>query len=77
MRHPLSLLLFTVVLATGCATETGSGRATNAVIPGTAMPVRLAPDSTWIPLTDFCPESTGHQVFWIPSWGNGVELAIQ
>ena len=77
MRLPLFLLLFTAVLATGCATEVGSGPTTNAVIPGTAMTVRLAPDSTWIPLTDFCPGSTGHQVFWIPSWGNGVELAIQ
>ena len=63
MRLPLFLLLFTAVLATGCATEVGSGPTSNAVIPGTAMTVRLAPDSTWIPLTDFCPGSTGHQVF--------------
>ena len=47
------------------------------VIPGTAMPVRLAPDSTWIPLSDFCPEHLPDEVYWIPAWGQGIQQAVQ
>ena len=46
------------------------------VIPGMAMPVRLNPDSTWIPLTDFCPASTPDSVAWIPGWGQGQAVKI-
>ncbi len=36
------------------------------------MPVRLAPDSTWIVLDDFCPGSAPQAVNWIPNWGESV-----
>ena len=46
------------------------------VIPGTAMPLRLDADSTWIRLDDFSPGSAVTQVYWIPSWGAGAEQDI-
>ena len=76
MKRLLTSLLPPAILCAGCATALDQ-ETPNPVIQGTAMPVRLAPDSTWIPLTDFSRETTNLQVFWIPSWGNGAELTVQ
>lgn len=77
----LSPALFIPVLLitwTGCTSSLHSGkvRHNEAVIPGRAMPIRLTPDSTWIPLSDFCPSSNPDSVSWISSWGQGTSLEI-
>ena len=56
MRQPLLLLFLTALTFAACHAPDKTTPALAEVIPGKAMPLRLAPDSTWIPLSDFCPE---------------------
>lgn len=46
------------------------------VIQARALPVRLAPDSTWMPLDDHCPQGGVDSVTWIPAWGQGKTVPI-
>ena len=71
MRHPLLLFCVTALTLAACNTPDQPTPIVAEVIPGMAMPLRLAPDSTWIPLSDFCPETLPEEVFWIPEWGGG------
>ena len=77
MRFPaLSSLLFAVCLVQ-CGPQDGAhSTPVEEVIPGTAMPVRLGPDSTWIPFSDFCPGEMPDSTLWIPAWGQGQGLAV-
>lgn len=69
MRQPLLLLFLTALTFAACHAPDKTNPALAEVIPGKAMPLRLAPDSTWIPLSDFCPENLPEEVVWIPQWG--------
>ena len=75
MRHSLfATLLAAAFLAVGCGESTPLGTTLAPVIPGSAMPVRLDVDSTWIPFSDFCPGATPDSTLWIPAWGEGRGL---
>ena len=65
-----------VILAMGCGTPSPVEGPVQKIIQGTAMPVRLSPDSTWIPLADFCPGIQPDSVAWIGAWGDGKGLDI-
>lgn len=64
------------ILATGCGTPNPVEGPVQQIIQGTALPVRLSPDSTWIPLADFCPGIQPDSVAWIGAWGEGQGLDI-
>ena len=72
MRH--LLLFLPCLLALGCTSPSAPSANVEEIIPGTAMPVRLSPDSTWIPFSDFCTERLPDSAIWIPSWGQGRGL---
>ena len=72
MRH--LLLFLPCLLVLGCTSHSAPSADVEEIIPGTAMPVRLSPDSTWIPFSDFCPESKPDSAIWIPAWGQGRGL---
>lgn len=76
MRHPLLLFCITALTLAACNTPDTPTPILAEVIPGMAMPLRLAPDSTWIPLSDFCPETLPEEVFWIPEWGGGKQQEL-
>ena len=74
MRHyliqTLPLALAIVALAS-CHSPVVQTAGTSEVIQGTVQPIRLRPDSTWVPLGDFCPGALPDSVTWIPNWGQG------
>lgn len=68
-------MLPAILAMAGCSTEPAPAPIVE-IIPGTAMPFRLASDSTWVRLADFCPQSLPETVIWIPTWGQGDTLDI-
>ena len=65
-----------VVFWSGCSPNTSGDNAFTSPIQGMAMPFRLAPDSTWVTLSDFCPTGSPDLAVWIPDWGMGDTLAL-
>lgn len=75
MTRPITCLSLAALLLCGCAQKDAPVTRTE-IIPGTALPVRLTTDSTWIPLNDFTPGTTPEMVTWLPEWGKGMPLEI-
>ena len=50
--------------------------ATPEVIQGMAQPIRLRPDSTWIPMGDFCRGAIPDSVTWISHWAEGQRTPL-
>ena len=65
-----------VVFWSGCSPNTSGDSAFTSPIQGMAMPFRLAPDSTWVTLSDFCPAGSPDLAVWIPDWGMGDTLTL-
>ena len=59
-----------------CQSPARPPEATPEVIQGMAQPIRLLPDSTWIPLADFCPGTRPDSVTWISNWAEGRRVTI-
>lgn len=74
MKPTFLLPLALVLVVAGCQTQPSADAPAPQLISGTAMPVRLDVDSTWIPFSDFCPENAPDTTFWIPAWGAGRGL---
>ena len=77
LRNLLPFSLFSTLILAGCSAPKGPVEVIEDVIPGSAMPLRLAADSTWVPLADFCPENLPEEVHWIPQWGQGKAVNIE
>ena len=79
MRFPSSrvLILAPVLgLLSSCQTSDPASDSVPEVIQGAALPVRLLPDSTWIPMDDFSPGIPPDSAVWIPSWGHGSKAIL-
>lgn len=71
-----ALLALPLLLIAGCGNP-GAHRTSAPppqVIPGTALPIRLSPDSTWVPLDDFIPGVQAERISWQPDWATGIDL---
>lgn len=77
LRHLLSFPLFSALILAGCSAPEDPVEVLEDIIPGSAMPLRLAADSTWVVLADFCPDTLPEEVHWIPEWGQGTALDIE
>ena len=77
LRNLLPFSLFSTLILAGCSAPKGPVEVIEDVIPGSAMPLRLAADSTWVLLADFCPENLPEEVHWIPQWGQGKAVNIE
>lgn len=80
-RHRVGLLALTAFglagLFSGCESSSFPSPRVVSPIQGVAMPFRLSPDSTWVPLSDFCPHTLPDAAIWIPRWGQGDSLVIR
>ena len=79
MRFPFSralALASVIVLLASCQNPESSAPPGVEVIQGTVLPVRLLPDSTWIPMDDFSPGILPDSAVWIPAWGEGSRVSI-
>ena len=63
-------------ILSSCQTSAPAPDSLPEVIRGMALPVRLLPDSTWIPMDDFSPDTLPDSTVWIPAWGNGSKVIM-